>query len=113
MLRLRLPQIVSFQGELDMSGKNDDDQMMGEMSPIKGKLRRLAATIDWNPVQERFAKFKRQEDLIPEITGFLWQRPDLKPPAAVLQNHTEHSTPEKLLKTTYIQLMATPEYQLS
>jgi uncharacterized protein (DUF1800 family) len=112
MLRLRLPQIVAFQGDLDMQGKSDDDQMMGQKSAIKGTLRKLAADVDWQPVADRFSGTHQQPGLVAEMAAFLWQRPNLKPPSAVLEKYTDHSTPDKLLKTTYVQLMATPEYQL-
>ena len=55
-----------------IDGKADDDQQMGEAS--KGRLRRLASVIDWQPALDLFVKTPDHE-LIENIAGYLWTIP--------------------------------------
>jgi hypothetical protein len=50
--------------------------------------------------------------LTDEIARYLWQIPNAQPPSAVLEKHTLRDTRADQIKTTILQLMATPEYQL-
>lgn len=111
MTRLRLPQLVAWQGDFQVNTKDDDDQNMGDGDGLRGRQRRLAATVNWTPALDLFAKTPADQ-LVGEVGRYLWQLPDARPPAAVLEKHTDRSSREKQLKTTFIQLMATPEYQL-
>ena len=48
-----------------------------------------------------------------EIAEYLWQSaPTRNFPVEVLEAHTDPRSRESLLQTAFIQLMATPEYQL-
>jgi uncharacterized protein (DUF1800 family) len=111
MLRLRLPQLLALQGDFDLRAKNDDDQQMGEMQTMRNRQRRFAAQIDWTPLLNRFRKTP-DADMTKQVARMLWQRPNAAPPLSVLEAHTDHRSKEKLIQTTVIQLMATPEYQL-
>ncbi|MFZ4474399.1 MAG: DUF1800 domain-containing protein [Saprospiraceae bacterium] len=111
MLRLRLPQMIAFQGDLDLRTKTDDDQQMGEMEGMRNRQKRFAAKTDWQPVLNRF-KGIPDKDLIPQIARALWQTPVATPPLSVLERHTDPSSREKQIETAFVQLMATPEYQL-
>ena len=95
-------------GDLDVQSKDDDDQQMGVKSMNQARM--LAADIDWQPVLKQFSAV-RSSDLIPSLAQYLWQT-DARPPAAVLEKYTDHSSQERLIKTAMIRLMATPEYQL-
>lgn len=109
MLRLRIPQLLYTNQDLDVRGKTDDDQQMGEAA--KGNLRRLSAVIDWQPAQDLFAKIPDNE-LIEKVAEFLWTVPTKNIPIKVLEKNTDHSTRAALVQTAMVQLMATPEYQV-
>lgn len=110
MLRLRIPQLLYMRNELDIATKDDDDQQMGQKGAGAG--RGFAASIDWKPVLDLFGQTSGDE-LITRIADYLWAAPVSKLPAAVVRRHTDGSSREALIKTTCIQLMSTPEYQLS
>ncbi|MDO8365341.1 MAG: DUF1800 domain-containing protein [Saprospiraceae bacterium] len=109
MLRLRIPQLIYNNQALDVSGKTDDDQQMGEAA--KGQMRRLSAVIDWQPALDLFAKIPDQE-LIEKIAEFLWAVPTKNLSIAVLEKNTNRSSRSAHIQTTIVQLMATPEYQV-
>lgn len=109
MLRLRIPQMLGGQIALDVSTKSDDDQQMGKGAGSKNR-QRLAGEVDWQPVLELFSNIPEQ-DLTPRMAAWLWQTNALAP-QEVLRRHTDHSSADLLVKTTMLQLMATPEYQL-
>jgi uncharacterized protein (DUF1800 family) len=107
MLRLRIPQILYAQSELDIRGKDDDDQQMGQGK--KAGKRNLSATLDWEPASALFGKIP-DDALAPKIAEFLLQTPVAPKSIEILNQHTGRSGDK--LKTTMIQLMSTPEYQL-
>ncbi|MEQ1746452.1 MAG: DUF1800 domain-containing protein [Saprospiraceae bacterium] len=110
MLRLRLPHIIAANGALDIGSRSDDDVAMGQNRG--GRLQaRLALDVDWKPLLGIFGGTPDTE-ILPALARFLWQTPNANPPASVLKNHTDTGTREQLVKTTALQLMATPEYQL-
>lgn len=108
MLRMRIPQLIVDRGDLDVQTKDDDDQQMGMQN--KNQARLLAADIDWQPVLKQFSAV-RSNELSKSMSEYLWQT-GTTPPAAILEKYTDNSSPEDLIKTTMIRLMATPEYQL-
>ena len=109
MFRLRIPQLLYSNQTLDVRGKTDDDQQMGQAA--KGQMRRLSATLDWEPAQDLFAKTPDHE-LIEKIAEYLWVVPTRNLPHAVLEKNTDQSSRSVRIQTTMIQLMATPEYQM-
>jgi len=109
MLRLRIPQLLYSNQDLDVRGKTDDDQQMGEAA--KGQMRRLSAIMDWQPSIDLFAKTPDNE-LIGKIAEFLWAVPTKNLSLKVLQKNTDHSSRSALVQTAMVQLMATPEYQV-
>ncbi len=111
MVRLRLPQLVAWQGDFVINTKDDDDQNAGEGDALRTRQKRLAAEINWKPVLDQFAKTPADQ-IVGEAARYLWQLPEARPPLAVMEEHTDHSNREKQVKTTVIQLMSTPEYQL-
>ncbi|MFN0174671.1 MAG: DUF1800 family protein [Saprospiraceae bacterium] len=109
MLRLRIPQLLYANQDLDVRGKTDDDQQMGEAA--KAQMRRLSAIMDWQPALDLFAKTPDNE-LIGKLAKFLWAASTKTLPLEVLQKNTDQSSPSALIQTAMVQLMATPEYQL-
>ena len=76
-----------------------------------GARRGFAAQLEWQPVLDLFAETP-EKDLLPKIADYLWTAPTQRLPLEVLQQHTDRSSRDALVKTAMIQLMATPEYQL-
>lgn len=109
MLRLRIPQLLYRNQDLDVRGKTDDDQQMGEAA--KGQMRRLSAVMDWQPAIDLFAKTPDNE-LIEKIAAFLWAVPKKNLPFEVIKKNTDRSSRSAIIQTTMVQLMATPEYQV-
>ena len=109
MLRLRIPQLLYANQDIDVRTKSDDDQQMGQGA--NRRMQRFASIIDWQPALDLFGKTPENE-LIPRIADFLWQAPMKTLPLDVLQKNTDHSSREAFVQSTTIQLMATPEYQI-
>jgi uncharacterized protein (DUF1800 family) len=127
MFRLRLPQLISDADEISLSPKSDDDQMMGmkDNERMAGKnqgggknakmanrvmRQQIQANVDWTAYIKRFDKTPK-EKLIAEISKTLLQVPSALG-EQTLMKHVDISNREAFIKTTTIQLMATPEYQL-
>lgn len=119
MTRMRIPQMFTDKDELNLSPKQDDDQMMGRKNdgsanvPQRGGKKNayaINAKIDW---QQYISKYKdvRREDLIPSIKQYLLQinTPGLE---NALGTTLDASSREAYIKTATVQLMSTPEYQL-
>ena len=111
MLRLRLPQLVAWQGDFNVQTKDDDDQNMGEGDALRERQKRLVSTVNWTPVLDLFGKTP-DDQLVDQMARYLWQLPDARPPVEIVEEHTDRGSREKRIKTTFIQLMATPEFQL-
>jgi uncharacterized protein (DUF1800 family) len=109
MLRLRIPQLLYSNQDLDVRGKTDDDQQMG--AAAKGNMRRLASIIDWQPAMQLFAKTP-DNALTETIAEFLWAVSAKNLPMEVLEKNTDRSSRAALVQTSMVQLMATPEYQV-
>ena len=110
MLRLRIPQILSANDALDIRPKTDDDVQMGQMLDGAKKLKAGTATIDWDSVNKIFEKVQR-ENLIENITSTVLQTKN-KVSNAVLDKFVNAASRENFIKSTVVNLMATPEYQL-
>ena len=112
MLRLRIPQLLLDSAELDVRTKSDDDTDMGMRDDaLERRRRRLKLTPDWKPLLDEF-RSTESDELIPAVARMLWQIPNASPPRGVLERYTNRSDHDDQIKTTMVQLMATPEYQL-
>lgn len=112
MLRLRLPQMLYAQSEIDLRVKSDDDQQMGQREQQGGGKRRLSAEIDWTPALAPFAQLPESE--IVRSTGqYLLQVAPGEPQQAVVAQSVNRNSREQLLKTALLYWMATPEYQMN
>jgi Protein of unknown function (DUF1800) len=131
MMRLRIPQLIYAGDSFQMKPKDDDDQMMGMKDrsarlgddetmtlPKAGKKnndygkggQQIMATIDWTPYVKQFEAVPR-ENLVTSISGLMLQTSS-GINAGTLKNYTDDNSRESFIKTTTIQLMSTPEYQL-
>ena len=114
MLRLRIPQILSANDAMDIRPKTDDDVQMGQMMEAVKKMKETVkggtATIDWTAVNTIFEKVQR-EKLLESIESTILQTKN-KVSNTVLDKYVNTDSRENFIKSTVVNLMATPEYQL-
>ena len=135
MVRLRIPQMFTDKDELNITPKQDDDQMMGRKAdgtpavPATGAsltLRKglgtvkknqpkkvygaINAKIDWNQYILQYQKTKK-EDLLNKIKQYLLQANGDNVEEMVVKN-IDNSSREAYIKSATIYTMSTPEYQL-
>ena len=121
MFRLRIPQILYHSDEIQLQAKTDDDQMMGirdmplERARVKGlgnmkKNAFIQVQINWEEFLASFARVPR-ESLTSALSGTLLQVPS-EIRASTLEKYSDSGSRENYIKTTAIQIMSTPEYQL-
>ncbi|HLF46486.1 MAG TPA: DUF1800 domain-containing protein [Chitinophagaceae bacterium] len=131
MLRMRIPQLLNETDELNLTNKDDDDQMMGRKTTDTenkmmgyGKRSVIKATIEWKDYLNHFAFMKsskefsgtkiekvQKDQLVNEISKSLLQTSN---PVnnKLIQQHADDSNMEKFIRSATLQLMSTPEYQL-
>jgi hypothetical protein len=122
MFRLRIPQIIYSASEFQLNPKDDDDQMMGMKDRTENnretknpeKIRggqMIRAEIDWETYFKSYEGFVRA-DLFEGISRSLLQTARGLNEKA-LTNDLDLSSRAGFIKTVTIQLMSTPEYQMS
>lgn len=111
MFRMRLPQILTNAEEFLITPKDDDDVMMGrEGVDKKAKANQLSVSVDWDSVVNVFDKTTR-EDLLQKVTGIVLQTKNSINPN-VLKRYVDNTSRDGFIKSTIVELMSTPEYQL-
>ena len=115
MLRLRIPQLMSANELPDLRPKNDDDLMMGQMMDagmkrLKAAAKGATATINWGSVNKVFEKTSR-ENLFNKIAATVLQTKTL-PDNKLFEKYINNESRENYIKSSIINLMSTPEYQL-
>jgi uncharacterized protein (DUF1800 family) len=118
MVRLQLPQVLAAKETLTIKAKNDDDVNMGQMMEQQQRIARnkaytnkgASADIDWSLVLKVFEKIKR--DQLPQKIADTLLQSKSRINDAVLNKHLAADSRENFIKTSVIQIMATPEYQL-
>ena len=120
MMRMRLPQLINDQDELNVAPKMDDDQMMGSQDnevvmakakKINGKIGKpINAIIEWSSYTKNFEAVPR-ENLLSAIAESLLQT-RLSVPDDVIKNSADSSGRESFIKTATVQFMSVPEYQM-
>ena len=111
VFRMRLPQIFTNAESFLITPKSDDDIMMGKEGVEKvGKPNQLKVEVDWDAVVKTFNSIKK-EDLQQSLTRIVLQSQNSINPN-VLKKYFDNTSREGFIKTTMIELMSTPEYQL-
>lgn len=118
MVRLQLPKFFSAKEPINIQPKQDDDVSMGQLAEEiaarkknKEIIRRGAsADIDWAPVCKVFDNVKR-ENLFDAICNALLQAKS-SVPSAVMEKYSNSGSREDYIRSTVINIMSTPEYQL-
>ena len=111
MFRMQLPQILTNADEFLIKPKNDDDVMMGnEGVDKKPKINKLNVTVDWNSVVKVFNKTDK-DSLMQKVNSIVLQTKSSINPG-VLKRYVDNTSREGFIKSSIIELMSTPEYQL-
>lgn len=121
MLRMRIPQMINDTDEMNISPKDDDDQMMGrknedsqygtKMNGNMGKATKpIRADVDWKTYVDHFEKTTR-EKLINAISGVLLQTKTAVD-ETVIKQYADETDRYNFIKSATIHVMSTPEYQL-
>ncbi|HVZ97081.1 MAG TPA: DUF1800 domain-containing protein [Chitinophagaceae bacterium] len=111
MLRLRIPQILANADEFVIRPKDDDDTMMG-MEGVERMERpgQVNSTVNWDEVIKAFGETP-WENLQLHISNVLLQT-ESKVDPAIPDKYADKQSKENYIKTTIVELMSTPEYQL-
>ena len=118
MLRLRIPQIITANEDINIHPKSDDDTMMGQMrdeNVQRQKNKRFivkdsTAIVDWEVTTKVFEKIPR-ENLLTEISNTVLQTKG-RVNTVLMAKYLDNGSRENYIKTVIIHLMSTPEYQL-
>lgn len=111
MFRMQVPQILTQSQQFFIHPKTDDDVMMGMEGLDKNpKANQLTVEVDWDSVFKVFARTSK-ERLLQKISSLVLQTKNSINPN-VLKRYTDNTSREGFIKSTIIELMSTPEYQL-
>jgi uncharacterized protein (DUF1800 family) len=127
MMRMRIPQLFNDEDELNVSPKDDDDQMMGRPNAEAGQnniskvpkkpgkgggrgVRPINANLDWTAYVQHFDKITR-ENIVNALSGILLQT-KTGVGADIIKEYSDQSGRDQFIKSATIQIMSTPEYQL-
>lgn len=116
MLRMRLPQLINEVDELNVRAKEDDDQAMGRMEEqdmARSYARRstIKAKIDWKTYMKHYESIPK-ENLTNAIASNLLVTPKAVSESLIM-NFSDRSGRENYIRSATLQLMSTPEYQMS
>jgi uncharacterized protein (DUF1800 family) len=111
MFRMKFPQIITGADDFMVKPKDDDDTMMGmEGADGEIKSRQFNATVDWDSVIKAFNPIAGN-DLLEEISNIILQTKRKINPE-IINRYVDKDSRDGFIKTTIIELMSTPEYQL-
>jgi uncharacterized protein (DUF1800 family) len=121
MMRMRLPQLINDEDEINVKPKDDDDQMMGRKDPedfaVKKpgganamKKQQINANVDWSLYLKNLEKVQR-EQLVNAMFDYLLQVKSTVG-ADVISQYADATSRDGFIKTATIQIMSTPEYQV-
>ena len=111
MYRMQIPGMVASREIPSIRTKDDDDQDMGMGKRYERRTTRpLDTRIDWDPHLAGMAGVKREE-LLTATARMLWQTNRI-PESPTLEKHLDVSSRETYIRSAFIRLMGSPEYQL-
>ncbi len=111
MFRMRLPQLLTNSEQFLIRPKEDDDVSMGmERMQSNNNPNSLSVSVDWDSVYKVFENTNR-EDLLQKVNEIVLQtKTSINP--NILKRYIDNSSREGFIKSSIIELMSTPEYQL-
>jgi uncharacterized protein (DUF1800 family) len=112
-----IPQLINDADELNVTAKDDDDQMMGKKIAEEGrkpmgygKRSIIRASINWNDYIKHFGPVQK-EQLVDAIAKNLLQTKS-RVNDELIKRYTNAASRDSFIKSVTLQLMSTPEYQL-
>lgn len=108
--RMRIPQIIAKMEALQINMKSDDDKEMGKMQTNIPLKMQINAQINWQRAILPFSNIPRNE-LFDNLVKNILLKENLHT-KKIIENYIDNSSKENYIKTTMLQLMSTPEYQL-
>lgn len=109
MLRLKMPRILIDEEELTVEPKRDDDTMMGGQDH-QYRGRRLLIHTDWPAVHKMYADVTRANLYDAVAESFLQVRMENR--VDFPKKYADEKDRDTYIKTSMINIMSTPEYQL-
>jgi uncharacterized protein (DUF1800 family) len=122
MMRMRIPQLINDEDEMNIKPKDDDDQMMGRKDTDEPQIKKpggganalkrqqINANVDWNLYVKNLEKVSREE-LVDTMSKLLLQiRSSIS--NDVIGQYADAGSRDNFIKSATIQIMSTPEYQL-
>jgi uncharacterized protein (DUF1800 family) len=125
MMRMRIPQMLNDQDEMNVKPKDDDDTMMGMMNKkndknedpkVKGQKQMgrlgkpILVNIDWSKYVKYYDPVKR-EILLDEMNRLLLvTRKGVSDD--LIKKFSDETARDNFIKSATLQIMSTPEYQL-
>ena len=118
MVRLQIPKVLTAKESMSIQPKTDDDVNMGQMIEEQVRIKRNkayadrggTAIIDWPVVTKIFESTKR-EDLLQKIADTVLQTGS-RIPSNIMDKFVNAESRENFIRSTIVNLMSTPEYQL-
>ncbi|CAN5853382.1 DUF1800 domain-containing protein [soil metagenome] len=118
MVRLQIPKVWSAKESISIRPKTDDDVNMGQMMEEQVRINKNkvlvgkggSASIEWEPVLKVFEQTKR-EGLSKKIIETVLQTGS-RIDSSVFDKYISSGSREDFIKTSVLNLMSTPEYQL-
>jgi len=122
MMRMRIPQMLNDQDEINVKPKDDDDTMMGRKNDNdedpKGKgykqMNRLnkpiLVNIDWSKYVKNYEKVQREKLMDSISRTLLLTRRTVSDD--LIKKYSDESNREEFIRSATLQIMSTPEYQL-
>lgn len=115
LFRMRLPQVIYYDEELDFSPKED----MPEQGMMRLKMtdefikrfvqKKLAAKSDWMKALQYFSS---SANIMDDIVKMLLAKPCAASARKCIQNNRDTSSKESEIKSVMIEVMSLPDYQL-
>jgi hypothetical protein len=124
MMRMRIPQLINDEDEMNIKPRDDDDQMMGRPRMDDGqamkkpggakanlpKRQQINANVDWNLYVKSLEKVSR-ENLVDSMSKLLLQvKSSIS--SDVISQYADAGSRDNFIKSATIQIMSTPEYQM-
>jgi len=118
LFRMRLPQIVYYSEAVTTRPKDMPDELTNTYSGrnmsdqfVRNFARRVDSTVDWDSYIQAFRHIA--DDKLPGAVADALLSDSTKIDLKLLDRYADHSSRENLIKSLSIDVMSSPEYQLS
>lgn len=115
LFRMRLPQAVYFEQEINFTPKADITEMYSFTkntitdSYIKFAVKKIKTQFDWSEI---ILKFNASSDVVKDISNAIFINPPPQASLSAVRKTIENATSEAAIKNATISIMSLPEYQL-